>query len=80
MKKKSRSDYTPKPEKDRRRNQALRVVEILQVHRATAGREISVEEARAIAKRINRSERTVYRHLATLKLVYETIGTSLLDG
>lgn len=80
MAKKTRSDYTPRPDRERRKIQASRVCEILMVHRLSNGTDVTVERCSEIAKAIGRSERTVWRHLATLKHVYDTMGTSLLDG
>lgn len=76
----ARDSYPPKPDKDRRKVQATRIVEILKVHRLSGGRDVSVGEVRTIASKIGRSERTVYRHLKTLQLVYDDVGSSLLDG
>lgn len=77
---KQRDEYVSKPDSVRRNNQAARIVEILRVHRMTGGQEASCDDVRKIAAEIDRCERTVYRHLKTLRMAYDAIGSSLLDG
>lgn len=70
------------PTKDahRRKQQAQRIAEIIQVHRLSGRSPCTCEQAKEIAKAIGRSERTVWRHLHALRLTYEILGTTLFDG
>lgn len=74
---------TPNPRGDaeRRRRQASRLVRILQVHKRTNCVERPVTEAMAakIGKELGVTARTIYRDVATLDLLYETLGSRLLD-
>ena len=80
MMKKARHEYGNKPDSERRINQSKRIVEIITVHRMSRGKTLTVEEVRAIASKIGRSDRTVWRHLSTLKMVYENFGSYCIDG
>lgn len=71
---------TAKSDADRRKRQAGRLVRILQVHRRLCGLDVVTEDdAAKIGRDLGVGVRTIYRDVATLRLLYETLGSSLLD-
>jgi len=76
----SRKPHTEVSDTKRRRTQAERIVRILQVHKMGGGNDPNGHLVAQIAARLLVSERTIRRDMATLRLLYETLGTSLLDG
>lgn len=76
---------TPRPEigksdSERRKIQAHRVAEIISVHGEIQGRNVDMALVNAIARKLKRCERTVWRHIKTLKHTYDIIESESFDG
>jgi hypothetical protein len=63
----------------RRQRQSERIVRILRVHKLTRARDVNEAKKRKIAETIGVNIRTVHRDIATLRLLYKTLGTTKLD-
>ena len=76
----SRKGHNEVSDADRRKRQAERIVRILTVHKESEGPDShSKDRAELIASKLGVSVRTIWRDFATLRLLYETLGTEKLD-